>query len=359
MEAAFHQLSSQLQAQQQQMDLLIAVNQQMASQLHNMQQQEQKNTTQVIASSPQPGDPTHRDIRPSTFAPVKPDTFNGSRRTAADVWIFNLEQYFKATGIINDSQRVNFAAAQLRDSATTWWRKVNQQADKGLAPKTWEEFAKAFETQFTPVAMKDSARASLHAMKQRSSVAGYCDAFTNCLLQLGADDVSEGDQLFLFKRGLNKDIAQQINIARPKNLGDTMALAVQIEIENRNYSRGSTGSGHGHGQPFRHSHSGPPSRANNNSSSPMELGQIDRDYGNDSDLDHENKYAEVDEHEPANINAATMGRRLTPEQVKDHMRRGVCFTCGRAGHLSRNCPERTRKLDGLKPSAQYHGHSKK
>ena len=58
---------------------------------------------------------------------------------------------------------------------------------------------------------------------------------------------------------------------------------------------------------------------------------------------------EIEEQDPNTENTsgeqtlnAMNGRRLSPEQVKEYMKRGICFTCSKPGHLSRNCPLRTK-----------------
>lgn len=299
------------------------------------QSQEEKNSTASPSPTSQlnPGAPKRAEV-----TPAKPDTYNGSRRSPPDVWLFGLESFFKATNITSHEQRINFAAAQLRESAATWWKRASvlQQA-----PQTWEEFKAQFLRQFLPVASKETARASLHAMKQRNTVAGYCDAFTSSLLQLEDGDMSEEDQLFLFRRGLSKEIALQLNLVRPKTLPEAMATAVLIEQENRNYQRISASGGsnwnRGFGSSQRHG-SGYAGGSKSNGSVPMELGSLSQDEHGAAAHD-----TEAGSEEGQALNAMS-GRhdRLSPEQVKEYMKRGVCFTCAKQGHLSRNCPSRPR-----------------
>ena len=65
----------------------------------------------------------------------------------------------------------------------------------------------------------------------------------------------------------------------------------------------------------------------------MELGRIlDKEEGSDEDIERQS------------VNA--MGRRLTPSEVEEYKKQGKCFSCGKFGHLSRNCSLK------VKPQAQ-------
>jgi hypothetical protein len=271
---------------------------------------------------------------PRLAAPSKPDTYNGSRRVSADVYLFNLKTYFKAIGVVQEEQQINFIAAQLRDSAATWWRRVC--ATEANKPSTWEQFESAFIKQFTPVASKETARYTLHAMKQRGAAVGYCDAFSTCLLQFEEGDVSEGEQLFMFTCGLNKELQQQVRLMRPKTLDEAMSYAVQIEAENRNYSRVSNagaGRGEQHGA-YQHRTGFQRQTNGQQGPTPMELGNL----GTGSEAYQDGSSIDDEEGE---LNAVATRRQLSPDQVKEYMRKGICFVCAKSGHLARNCPTRT------------------
>lgn len=340
-EHAWQYMQQQLAEQKQQMERIHQENLQLHARLGVLM--DEKNTN----ASPAPGatrkyadSEAEYHIRPS-----KPDTYNGSRRTPPDVWLFGLESFFKATNVTSHEQRINFAAAQLREAASTWWKRVSIMPQ---VPQTWSEFKEQFLRQFLPVASKETARASLHAMKQRNNVAGYCDAFTSCLLQLEDGEMSEQDQLFLFRRGLNKEIALQLNLVRPKTLPEAMATAVLIEQENRNYQRisGSSNYHKGFGPSQRHTNNHPAgygyANSKSNGSAPMELGNLNHNHIYEV-LAEESESQETTNEEGQALNAMSGRRdRLSPEQVKDYMKRGICFTCAKSGHLSRNCPSRIR-----------------
>jgi hypothetical protein len=348
---------------------LVQLQQQMQQQQQFMTQQQQQIeqlTAQISSNNSNNNNASHDDEkgRPSNpkIVPTKPDTYNGQRRgTPADVWLFGLEQYFTATvaggAIWSDEFKVNFAAAQLRDSAATWWRRQLQMTHNTSTPSiatttssntntlSWKQFKEAFLKQFLPIATKDTARATLHNLKQRTSVAGYCDAFNTVLIQLDNDDMSEADQLFLFKRGLNKDMSQNLLLLQPKTLPEAMALAVRLEAESQNQFRhmyqqrggGNWNNSHNHNNNNSNQHQ------QRTTSTPMELGRMQDASNNDTDV------TETNDQEGQTLNATTTtSRRLTPAQVEDYKRKGLCFNCGTHGHLSRQCPTKNQ----VKPQAQ-------
>src|SRR6185312_5148986 len=184
---------------------------------------------QVQAAAVQQVNPAHH----FRLAPTKPDTFNGHRSTPADVWLVNLERYFLAASggaALSDEFKINFATAQLRESAATWWTQYQQQHPQGNPP--WTMFKDEFLKHFLPVASKESARAYLHKIKQRASVPGYCDDFNRHVILLGPTDMTEADKLFLFKQGLNAALAQMLIIRDPKTLQEAQLMAVKMAAEN-------------------------------------------------------------------------------------------------------------------------------
>jgi hypothetical protein len=333
------------------MEKLMHENQHLQARLSSIEQHSNvtaHSTPATIVVAPGPGAPAPARL----ITPAKPDTYNGSRRVSADVYLFNLKTYFKATGVVQEEQQINFIAAQLRDSAATWWRRIC--ATEATKPDTWQEFESAFIKQFTPVASKETARYALHAMKQRGTAVGYCEAFSTCLLQFEDGDVSEGEQLFMFMCGLNKELQQQVRMMRPKTLDEAMSYAVQIEAENRNYNRdrgngSSAGRGGGQTSAYQHRSSFPRPGNNQHGAAPMELGSL----GAGSNDEKANGWQ--DEPHDSELNAVGSGpaRRLTPDQVKEYMRKGICFICSKPNHLARHCPNRTTKPQAQQRPTNY------
>lgn len=340
-EQAWQIMQQQVTDQNARLDLLTRENQHLQSRLASVEQQPSYSTPATYASLP-------TAALPRLAAPTKPDTYNGTRRVSAEVYLFNLKTYFKATGVVQEEQQINFAAAQLRETAATWWRRVCSTAAN--IPQTWTNFESAFTKQFTPVASKETARYTLHSMKQRGAAVGYCEAFSTCLLQFSDGDVSEGEQLFLFQLGLNKELQQQVRLMRPKTLDEAMSYAVQIEAENRNYSRGSNAgaaSGRGEQNYGAYQNRNHPPRHNNNNNNqpgsthtPMELGNV---APRNQDEDAYGQWEQDGAEELNAVGSRPPSRQLSPDQVKEYMRKGICFICAKPNHLARNCPTRTTR----------------
>lgn len=356
-----HQVTQHQQQMTQQQQLMTQHQQGMAQQQLIIAQQQQ----QIEQLTRQQTDPTENKtvmhMLPK-IAPTKPDTYSGkstTRGTPADVWLFGLEQYFKATGVaLNDEFKINFAAAQLRDTAATWWRRQTQrtytQSNTGAGisltsthpdpPTTWKDFKERFLKHFLPIATKDSARADLHNIRQRNSVAGYCEAFNTILIRLEQEDMSEEDQLFLFKKGLNKDMQKYLLLVRPKTLTEAQALVVRYEAENpfKNTQQYST---YKNNQQTYTRQQGTYSSSSQQGPTPMELGRLQQN-------EHTSDDEGTDDDEETEESVSALNRRLTPEEIEEYKRQGKCFKCGRHGHLSRNCPTRNTSNTGTRPQAQ-------
>ena len=119
---------------------------------------------------------------PKLLKPTKPPTFNGDRRTNAEVWLLELENYFNVTGINDGTQRISFTVSQLRDAAVIWWKHTVFQNTKQQQPdlelvSNWNKFKQVLLANYSPVEASETARLALYKLKQTGSVAAYCDVF--------------------------------------------------------------------------------------------------------------------------------------------------------------------------------------
>lgn len=314
------------------------ITQQFQQHIRQQEQQIQDLTTRLQATEQKSQQPQNI-IAHTKITPSKPDTFNGSRSiTPADVWLGSVEQYFRACEYANnapltDEFKINFTAAQLRGSAATWWRREQPTITTTLNI-TWKTFKDPFIKHFLPVATKDSARAALHSMRQRSNINGYIDEFNRHLIMLDTTDMSEADQLYCFKKGLRPDLAHDIFLLNPKTLPEAQAAAIRSAIESpqRKYNWNA------YQKPQYHAQHAQGAGGN---STPMELGRVQTETEETTDeTEHD-----AQEEEEQTLNAMKY-TRLTPEQVEEYKRTGKCFRCAKFGHLSRNCPNK------IKPQVQ-------
>ncbi|MFQ6640639.1 hypothetical protein Gotur_014957 [Gossypium turneri] len=100
----------------------------------------------------------------------KPKEFVGTR-SACDVdnFLWRMESYFCAKGIVDDAVKVNTASMFLIDIALLWWRgrtRDKRQDEIG----TWQEFQCELKGQFYPEFSEEEARAKLQRITQKGTV---------------------------------------------------------------------------------------------------------------------------------------------------------------------------------------------
>ncbi|MFQ6636690.1 hypothetical protein Gotur_012793, partial [Gossypium turneri] len=94
----------------------------------------------------------------------KPKEFVGTR-SACDVdnFLWRMENYFRAKGIVDDAVKVNTASMFLTDIALLWWRgKITDKRQGEIG--TWEEFKCELKGQFYPEFAEEKARAKLQGI---------------------------------------------------------------------------------------------------------------------------------------------------------------------------------------------------
>jgi hypothetical protein len=275
--------------------------------------------------------------RPSTQPdkPTKPNIFDGTNIGYSHTWIVELENYFRATGLLDDSGRINFAVAQLRGRATDWW----DNNTKKLIIHTWDEFKAEFTTAYNPVPVKDTARAKINNMRQTGNVQDYINEFNQWIHFL--PHYTEEDKIYFFRNGLKSYLKRQIRFKDPNTLNEAINEAIKVDIEDRQdttsfvskknftpYSstqRGksypSSSTWNNYNQQNRTSNN----HANNGGAVPMELGNI----RNDKDVEYKNE--EEDKND-----LFLFG--MSPQRLKEY-KEGRCFLCKEKGHLRRDCPK--------------------
>jgi hypothetical protein len=332
----------------------------------------------------------------NVLKPSKPPTFHGDRRTNAEVWLLELENYFTVTNVTNGPQRIAFAVSQFRDLAVVWWKHTIQQnkQDQTLV-LDWNKFKQTLLANYQPVEATETARAALYRLKQQGSVASYCDVFLRHLNNI--EDMTPSDQLFLFKQGLQTHIAKEVNTQHPKTLSEAMSYAQRADIENRTYrnndqrNRNYQNNNHNNYRAMNrftspnqynkyqsYNNNGSNNSINNTNSNtstvPMELSNINYHSNNlndnsyiesfDPTNNNMNNYwipmeqsEQIPNEQIQNVNAIQMNRfqsryqnnnlpriNLTREQFDNYKRTGSCFYCGERGHMKPQCPKLNQKV---------------
>src|SRR3954452_17917213 len=108
-------------------------------------------------------------------------------------------------------------ARVFRGVAALWWRSFASSLRDIDRPDIlvcqWPAFQQACLAQFRPVNAARVAREKLMVLTQSTSVANYAHRFRTLLLNI--PDLSEADRLFLFTRGLKRDVAAMVQLSNP------------------------------------------------------------------------------------------------------------------------------------------------
>ncbi|KAA3488273.1 reverse transcriptase [Gossypium australe] len=96
----------------------------------------------------------------------KPNEFKGTRSvTEVDNFLWGIEQYFCAKGIMDDTSKVNTTAMYFTEVALLWWhRRSTDVRHGGTKIKTWKEFQREFKTKFYLEYVEDKAWEKLHRL---------------------------------------------------------------------------------------------------------------------------------------------------------------------------------------------------
>src|SRR5437588_11379138 len=161
---------------------------------------------------------------PTTTITVKqPDTYDG-RKTPVELWIFQIKQYFFATGTKDQEQVIYLATNLLRGDATTWWcYHYEQLVTAGTTMPTWDEFEDLLVEKFKPVNAIRVARDKLASLKQTGSVKAYNDLFLGTILEIPT--ISEEEQLDRYIRGLKEKVHVEVELREPSTLKEVMHIA--------------------------------------------------------------------------------------------------------------------------------------
>lgn len=281
---------------------------------------------------------------------TKLSTFDGSQSHNAHAWIIEVENYFSACSVIED-RKVPTAVQLLREDAAIWWASLHTTPQN----MTWQQFKQQFTDNYQPVATKETARVALHSLTQRKgmTVAEYCRQFRYYLSLLSGDGMSEDYKVFMFQRGLQFHIQNEVRIRNPTTLIQAMSYAQSAEINRNmmsNNNRPSTQSyrnnsvfrsfGNSYGNPSVQSSSlqsvPSPTAYRTTESTPMELGQMS---GGMHDGSVNGVLPEIAA-ETEQLNAVQSRSRvsgLTRQMYEECRQRGVCFVCKRPGHIARFC----------------------
>ena len=151
-----------------------------------------------------------------------PEGFDPAKVKVAD-WIFTMEVFFKAAGVVVEEQ-MDQAAAYFKGAAMTWWRTVCE--DKSKEPLTWKEAKVELVAEFDMILDEVAARRELDLLTQRDGVISYVATFRAIILRISGMD--EGSKVHRFMGGLAPVIRSRFH-AQPASLQNAIHQAVFLE----------------------------------------------------------------------------------------------------------------------------------
>ncbi|KAL2934734.1 MAGUK p55 subfamily member 7, partial [Bienertia sinuspersici] len=167
--------------------------------------------------------------------------YNDGKRDAKALenFLWDVDNYLKATETAKESQKVDVAAMFLSDDAKLWWRsRCESDRAAGLPPiETWEGVKGELRRQFLPDNTSWVARENLRNLKHVMTIRDYVKEFMSLLLDIKG--MFEEEKLFQFVTGLKP--WAQVKLRRQKVVdlnGAIVAAEVLVDLRYEGNNRG-------------------------------------------------------------------------------------------------------------------------
>ncbi|TYK01597.1 reverse transcriptase [Cucumis melo var. makuwa] len=242
----------------------------------------------------------------------EPKPFCGARDAKAlENYIFDLEQYFRATNTVTEEAKVTLATMHLSEDAKLWWRSRFVDIQEGRCTiDTWDALKRELRSQFFPENVEILARRKLRELKHTGSIREYVKQFAGLMLDIR--DMSEKDKVFCFVEGLKPWAKTKLYEQRVQDLTSAYAAAERL-FDLSNDSQDTR----------RHPSSSSGGSRNNRPSSPKTTGG-DRRFSGDRRSHQSNT---------GNSWRGSSNQNLSNRPLS-------CFIC-KGPHMARECPNKT------------------
>ena len=256
-----------------------------------------------------------------------PTAFEGKVNSNVLTWLLTVEAYLHGCSTPAERWPV-VTSTYLKGAALDWyhsWIRTNN----GVA--TWDTFKTAICARFRPVDSNRIGRGQLMELRMRTNDKGrgilqYVDRFNQLINQV--TDITENEKFTYFNQGLTPELQRLlIPLTHINTVEQAISMVIRYELLSQSQDNGRSSS---YQRAVAPSSSAWTSQRNSASSTattstPMELGTMTTEPGATT--------------EPTDQLLAMRNERLTPQQLEEHKRLGLCFRCHQQGHMSHQCPK--------------------
>jgi hypothetical protein len=261
-----------------------------------------------------------------------PDRYDGTRNALIiQGWIFQIEKYIDFYGL-DPANHLKLVQTLLRGEAAIWWLAHEKEVTAGRMERieTWERFKTALKDEFEPKEFQYELRSQLNRLYQnKKTVAEYATAFRKIIIML--ENASSSELIHHFIDHLNADIALNVIDKNPTTLADAITRAQQVEDNLRRYGGRKKEKGK----------------------------QRDNGFGAFYQQQQAPDYMELD---AVNIGGKGKGKqrqgngfqkKLSQQQLQQHIKAGACFKCHQPGHTARFCTAQQGPSGGQQMNQMY------
>ncbi|CAL9125210.1 unnamed protein product, partial [Musa textilis] len=170
----------------------------------------------------------HQRCNPTQLGGTDPHCYGGARDAKElENFLFDMEQYFRATRPDSEDTKVSIATMYLNGDAKLWWRTRWEEIQQGRCRvDTWDDLKRELRTQFLPENTEFVARRKLRQLHQTTSIRDYVKQFSALMLDI--QDMSEKDKLFSFLDGLKPWAQQELHRRNVTDLVGAIAAAERL-----------------------------------------------------------------------------------------------------------------------------------